>query len=275
MAPAPLPQYREGTAYVYSNGRTETVVKVAGEQVTWKSDKGSTYVRYRNLILPQLSWDTKSSHGERKTYADPGAMWPLQVGNSTRFSSRKTVRSKTSKGQLSDDRRWACSVKGTETVKVAAGTYDTFKLSCTRYKTTKRNQWRQDWIRTWYYAPKVEHYVLRVDTDRKTLKDKNRVELVAIKPALRKLSSNARAQAEDSFQSALEHTLSGTPVTWEDPRGEVTIVTTPVATVRLADARVCRRYHREVVCRTGTHLYPGIACRDTEGRWLVPTTRQS
>jgi hypothetical protein len=50
---------------------------------------------------------------------------------------------------------WSCSVAGEEKVEVPAGTFDTFKVICGRYKPTELE---------FFYSPEIGHYVvMRID----------------------------------------------------------------------------------------------------------------
>ena len=57
-------------------------------------------------------------------------------------------------------RSWRCVVERTERLTVPAGTFDTYQISCFRYRPGT-TAWRQ--TRIYHYAPKIGHFVSRED----------------------------------------------------------------------------------------------------------------
>ena len=91
LEPAPLPIYRIGDRFLYDDGSTEEVVAIEGERVTWRRRTGGTFVRYRNLALPKLIWDSPERAGTAQVSAAADALWPLEVGQKAAESKRSDL----------------------------------------------------------------------------------------------------------------------------------------------------------------------------------------
>ena len=68
LAPAPLPRYAVGRSFAFDDGRQETVLRVTGEFLTWRKNRFSTAVAYRNFLIPSLSWESRT---RRAVHASP------------------------------------------------------------------------------------------------------------------------------------------------------------------------------------------------------------
>ena len=119
-----------------------------------------------NWHAPASRWkDCSGNTGTAKVKRKgKSRLYPLEVGNTARFS----VRGKS----WSTTRR--CKVRGTANVTVPAGRFDTYRIDCS-----------DEWIHyRWYYSPELRHPVLIIQTPNSG--DSNRglhMELVSYDPA--------------------------------------------------------------------------------------------
>ena len=276
MASARLPNYEVGTTYVYSNGSWETVAALSPQLVTWKNHRGNIYNRYPDFTYRSVQWKTRTREGSRRFgpfsyYLVRGnnSLWPLQKGNISSFREMVTSR-KIGGSERYYQVNWTCEVIGTERVAVMAGEFDTWKIDCTRYNDFREpSKARVREIRTWYYAPEINHYVLarRQYTSRKPAR---RLELLAILPPVNGLSDSTRHQMNTAFQTALEYKKRGESAAWSMPSTSWSGQITPTKTFKLADGRYSRRYIQKVTRPDGQRIYYGLAVRDASGKWVVP-----
>ncbi len=154
LAPAPGPELRPGAAFVFRHGNggevSSRVIGVDGEEVTWQADNGWTWTG-KAFFWPVLSWQRAGASGSQQVSGDPGALFPLAVGE--RAAYRYTGRSSEEPAGWSGAGR--CSVAAVERVTVPAGTFDTFKIVCEQGEDLS-DPYR---VRTWWYAPAVGHHV--------------------------------------------------------------------------------------------------------------------
>lgn len=143
LAPAPLPRYRVGQRFTFSDGSTQTVAAVEPGRVTWRDNKGRRSKRALSFVE---HWATARN---MRIVEGTGALWPLEVGRFDRFRVQRT--GKTARKRIQEH---ACLVMGSERITVAAGTFDAFRVECKRY-SRKRIAER----RIWHYAPAINHYV--------------------------------------------------------------------------------------------------------------------
>jgi hypothetical protein len=166
LAPARLPRYRVGRFFTFDDGRRETVLRAKGEMLTWRKSRSSTAGAYRNFLFPLLSWETRTRKSRSRINARPRMLWPLRVGNDQRFEITQVIeakgdaRLKGGKTRTEIKRSWRCVVERTERLAVPAGTFDTYRISCFRYRPGTAI-WRQ--TRIYHYAPKIGHFVSRED----------------------------------------------------------------------------------------------------------------
>ena len=86
--PIPLPVYQEGTTFVYTNGRWETVEKAGPEGVTWRNHSGHQSTGSADFTYRHTAWETRTRSGQRSFRArrdwlgNPVAttLWPLAPG---------------------------------------------------------------------------------------------------------------------------------------------------------------------------------------------------
>ncbi|HEX8667192.1 MAG TPA: hypothetical protein VF727_02330 [Allosphingosinicella sp.] len=159
-APAsPLPDYRPGDAFVFSDGRVERVRRVEGDRVTWSGLGSRTYARSRNPVVPVLAWSLSGAEGERQVSAGAERLWPLRPGSSARF--RVVTQIRQGKGSRRSVAFWKCGVGRETQTAVPAGTFRALPIRCERYSSSsmrlaERIEW--DW------SPEVGHYVRRRST---------------------------------------------------------------------------------------------------------------
>lgn len=154
---ASLPSYRPGTRFDYTGGRVERVVAVEDSRILWEREDGDRYTMARNFILPRLQAEQPRTLLSHRVFDDPDAIWPLEVGRSTVFRTERRETRRSSNETRSRILTYECEVAETRRLTVPAGTFDTFRIVCTRYRANGR--WAL--LRTWYYAPSLGHYVRR------------------------------------------------------------------------------------------------------------------
>lgn len=137
--PAELPRYRVGQAFVYSNGRVEQVVSIDGSAVTWRDHRGREWVEPANFVLPR-------ERADRSIRGDAEDFWPLRTGNYARFSEVRR----------DGPRLFECRAEDYGPMTVPAGTFDAYRISCTRYTQTQSRISRR-WV--FHYAPEVGHII--------------------------------------------------------------------------------------------------------------------
>ncbi|MGW8302582.1 MAG: hypothetical protein ACWGNO_10950 [Desulfobacterales bacterium] len=274
---APLPTYRQGTTFVYSDGSWETVVANSAGQVTWRDHRGYVSSGSADFTRRRAQWQTRTRQGTRQFEArkdlwvrQKTSLWPLQIGNVASYSETGVWQRK---GEPENTYRanWACEVVGTERVSVMAGEFDTWKTECKRYaagRVSAKSRLRE--IKTWYYAPEIGHYVLAT-RQYYTGKAPERLELLAVLPPLEGLSASAKRQLQSKFQKALESKKSGESLKWSLPGKALSAEIMPTGTFRLDDGRYSRRYV-QILSRPqqGRQIYYGMAVRDSKGRWVIP-----
>lgn len=153
-------RYSVGDSFTFDNPiLTWSVVGVEGERVSWRSDRGDEQVTGHDPLLPAMEWKNPTQGGGRRVISDiKGSLFPLKAGNRMTFTS--AVESWTTTDGAAGDVQtwrynWSCSVNSPEIVEVQAGSFETYKVQCGRYKPTEL---------VFYYAPRIGHYaVTRID----------------------------------------------------------------------------------------------------------------
>lgn len=273
----PLPKYRPGTTYVYSDGSWETVIKVSAEGITWRNHRGFISTGSQDFVKKSFKWQTKNRYGYREfkptvflMRPPTFSLWPLEVGNIFRFDEY---------GRWFDelglehryDSFWNCEVKGTERISVGAGDFDTWKITCRRYPDKFKSASKTREYRTWYFAPAVNHWVKR-ERDYNGFRENRMKELVAVLPDLQTFTSdeNDILAIQKQFQNALETNQIGETNVWDNFNQQLVIGVTPVQSFKHPDGGICRQY-LQVLAKEGLPFeFPGIACRNGRGRWTVP-----
>lgn len=257
---APLPTYRVGDAFAWSNGAMEKVTAVEGDKVHWINNHDFRFTDYRSFFLPRHAWQGRTSRGGLLNELDVGMLWPLRPGASTRFNVHKFKRW-TESGREKEYRfSWYCEVDDATSTTVPAGTFETYPVTCYRYSFMRH---RPHKTITWYYAPALGHYVKRVHVSRwggKKVRD-----LVRFKRAPVDLADLPEA-AGPAVQATLESLPSGKARAWRG--GGVTGTVMPVKTFQRQDGTYCRNAI-VTVRRDGRQATHAVsACRDDSGRWL-------
>jgi hypothetical protein len=273
---APLPVYKKGKTFIYSNGTWETVTASSQALVTWRDHRGYVSSGSPDFTRRRADWQTKTRQGTRQFgprkdlwIKKKTSLWPLQIGNAATYSETSTRRRK-DEPEKSSQYNWSCEVAGTERVSVMAGAFDTWKIVCKRYSTPRNpTKARVREVQTWYYAPEIGHYVLTTN-QYFTSKPAKRLELLAVLPPLDGLSASARRRMDTAFQKAMEFNKSGQSVPWSLPGTSVSGEIKPTATFRLEDGRYFRRYVQVFNLPQGQQIYYGLAVRDAKGKWVIP-----
>jgi hypothetical protein len=201
-APAALPEYEPGDAFVYSDGRVERVIAAKGQHMTWAGLSGASYKRSRNFVVPVLQWRSGRGTGTREVRGNPDALWPIGKSKSARFRVISETRATPQSAIRRSVSLWVCKTGKSKVFTVPAGTFDAIPVKCDRYSPTTMRLLEQ---REWDYAPELGHYVRRVTVNylRGTTR---KVELVAALsgPAAGKarLTALARAARKASGPSA-------------------------------------------------------------------------
>ena len=160
---------------------------------------------------------------------------------------------------------WQCGVGGTEQVAVAAGRFDTVRITC----QTSDPAAGQAVERTWFYAPELRHYV-RLDQRFAASRPAESVELVAIRLEGVDWPPAARAGLNRALQAALETTPKGKRIEWKSSAVETRVTISPTAERRDASS-YCRTFVQNVRGTDGEmRIYPGLACREVSGEWVIP-----
>ena len=79
----------------------------------------------------------------------------------------------------------------------------------------------------------------------------------------------AAAAIQSQLPEVLESEVSGTTVAFNDPVQGVTGTVRPISTFINADGSYCRAFEARAADADGTLTSRGIACRDSDGKWLT------
>ena len=272
----PLPVYRQGTTFVYSDGTWETITAAASNIVTWEDHRGHTSTGTPDFTRRRIFYQTRTRQGTRIFGARENivargsdSLWPLKIGNKASYTERGTWKDKRNGSEHTYRAHWSCEVTGIERVAVPAGEFDTWKIVCSRYNSSRSPRSRPRQIKTWFYAPQISHFVL-VTSKYFYDKPSRRQELLAVVPSRENLPKYARRKMDDSFQKALEYQVSGASTVWSLASAAASGGTTPYGTFKLEDGTFCRRYVQDLDFSGDKKTYYGMACRDSRGRWDIP-----
>jgi len=267
--PATLPQYRAGDTFIFSDGSVEKVIAVRGEKVDWESRGGAfRYTTYRNFILPKQQWETETKEVVVQYSGERNILWPLKSGESEYFPTTVVVNDKVNFSKKSYLQSWRCQVGGIYKITLKAGIFDVQKIECDR--NTLMGRWMQ--TRSWFYAPALGHYVLRLDeyapTSSRRHIQRNK-ELVAYIPSDQHIDYAEGVSPESHFQHSLESLPSGESSEWRDESDRYARTITMLRTFRADGGRYCREYR--MVRRDDGRIqsYLGRSCRGEEGRWHI------
>jgi len=153
--------YRPGDRFVYRDQRgretVREVVKVEGERVTWRTDRGVTFVKV-DPFVPMVAWDGRRTRGRALELEVTGDLHPARKG------SRRTVRVTYEVVSKKDGRRtvrrefWRCRARGARERVVPAGRFATFKVVCRQIDPATGEVRR---THVWYWSPSLGHWVER------------------------------------------------------------------------------------------------------------------
>jgi peptidoglycan hydrolase-like protein with peptidoglycan-binding domain len=261
-----LPVYAPGDTFVYSDGRTETVTEIDGEQVHWRSSDGTVLTTYRNFILPTIRRDTDLISEQTTVDVGPGALWPLKAGREVSFTANTEVAHKTrSSPRVVSASRWHCLVEAPRTVSVAAGTFDALRVVCRTSTPSAQGPTE----RVWFYAPRIRHYVRRQERFESPGSGAD-VELIAVQLEDKGWPPAARAGLGWALQEALETKSDGQSIEWDSSGVDDKVTIKPTAALSERDSPHCRTFEQTVRSGAGKRIYPGKACRNASGQWLIP-----
>ena len=269
MTPASLPINRVGDKYYYSNGSFKKIVQISTSGIEWISNKDRKSVTISDPMAPALYLESKTREYTKVSDVSIGSLWPLAVGKKSSFSTNVTFKSKDTGRQGKFRQLWSCSVDGAERVRVLAGTFDTYRVSCARKsRSASRGKlyYRQTVI--YHYAPEIGHHV-RYESRTKGKAPYVR-ELIAVRPDIGFLADKTARNIRHTFQDALENNQNDEIVNWADKNNVVKTSTTPVQTFQAANGKFCRNYRQIIDQGDGSRLYVGVACREDKLKWLTP-----
>jgi hypothetical protein len=255
--PAVGPVYEPGDVYVYTDGHVETVLSATERRVEWRDAAGLRWSAAPDFTLPAGRAESGAVIALNQALS-----WPLHIGATAAY---------TVKSGLADERaagdHWRCVVESRESIAVAAGTFDSYKIAC----RLDGEPLETAQSRTWYYAPAVGHYVRYIDDAAIASNDVTRTrsrDLVAVAPGASGWPSEARTGLEWAVSHALDS--DGPPVSWESSAIAARFVIEPGGRVDAGHPGQCRRFHETRIAADAVkRLYPGIACRGEGGRWRL------
>jgi hypothetical protein len=174
-----LPAYNPGDTFLYSDGRVEQFQSASGDELTWATKGGRTYVRHRNFVLPVLAWKSPESSGTRRVVGKAPSLWPLRSNASARYRLLTNTELLVTPRQRATKRRltefWSCRVGAIAALQVHAGTFDAQEIACDRISSNTMRVTRRE---VWHFAPAVGHYIRKESINVANGK-RSRYELVA------------------------------------------------------------------------------------------------
>lgn len=262
MAVENLPVYAVGMSFIFDDGRTDTVIEVDDETITWRDDRGIIRWIHRNFLLPDIAWQNRTRRSSSLTTADAKALWPLEVGTNTRFNFKQSVDANDGSTHNEYKQSWQCLVEGTLSLDVPAGTFNVFKVPCYRY-LDGTSFWRQ--TRTFYYAPEINHYVKR--TDIYASRPSRQRELVSFGFNSTALPANEQAILNNTVQDVLNNNADNVGTTWKRPDGTLSATLTPLRTFQGTKDEQCREYQSVYQVQGRKRVNYRTVCRTETGIW--------
>lgn len=259
---ASLPNYAVGEYFIFDDGTTKMVTEVSGEWITWQYDNGIVSKRYRNFVIPALNWRNAKRQSKAKTTAEADLLWPLAVGNEGHYDFRQTISKHDGTDVTRLSRSWNCTVEGTKRVRVTAGTFDTYVVTCRRYSDTS-HKWRA--TRRFYYAPDLGHYVIREDKYRSRPEKKR--ELVSYGFNSTVLPKQDQIELNRLLQKALNNNADGIGSTWTSRSGELSAQLIPINSFTGRNGDECRDYHSVYSVNGRIRKNFRKVCRQSNGLW--------
>jgi surface antigen len=86
-------------------------------------------------------------------------------------------------------------------------------------------------------------------------------------PLYTRMTSDDVRTANQVVQNALEGTVSGTVLSWENPVSGHSGSVTPLKTFRSKSGAYCREYNETLTIGHRTETYTDTACRAADGQW--------
>ncbi len=154
--PAALPEYEEGTVFIFSDGRVERVRQVQDDHIVWATRRGREYTKSPNITVPILEWKIGQIEGVRTVIGNSGGVWPPVSGRSSRFRVRTDISRDGRKRRLIH--AWSCRVGKSEWLTVPAGEFEALPVMCERYSLGTMKPLQR---RTWWWSEDVGHYIKR------------------------------------------------------------------------------------------------------------------
>jgi surface antigen len=261
-----LPLYTAGDTFIYSDGRTDTVIDVDGDRVQWQSNDGTVVTAHRDFAFPALHRETDLLSEQTTVDIGPGALWPLEAGREVVFNAKTKVTHKASPNTRSAfASQWHCLVEPPKSVSVAAGTFDALRVVCRSSPPSSQGPSE----RVWYYAPRIRHYVRREERFESPA-SVSQVDLVAVQPEGKSWPPAARAGLGWALQQALETKTEEQSIEWRSSGVDAEVTIRPTAAMNTGDSPYCRTFEQTVRQVRGQRIYPGQACRSLSGQWHIP-----
>jgi hypothetical protein len=264
LGAATLPTFGIGDAFVYDSGRAIYVDDIKADRIIWNGGGDYLFETTADFTGPNLEWsytdqEDRKRSGSAQVKDGSDTLWPLELGKQARISTYAENTDPDTGATNSYDQWLTCKVPSTETLEIAAGTFDTFVVECSRY-------YKQWWMQTtkWWYAPDIGFYVKR-DRSWNSGSEQSE-ELVTFGPAPAKIPQAQQDQLDATVQETLESVNSGTTNTksFRDLRIDIT----PLKTVQTDKGVWCRTYRQELTARNRTSQQVKTACR-TDNGWVL------
>lgn len=261
----PMADYEPGDTFVYSNGRVDTVVAVRKNRVSWRSNQGTSFEASRNFVLPWFSWRTPAEQGRRLVQASADLLWPLVLDEEKHFTATRVVQVGGRPDNLHRTREnWRCGAEGRARVALVTGTFETVRIACERRATDTAPRHK----RVWYYAPRLRHYVRIVDLD-ENAEVGRRVDLIAMQMTGPGWPEIVRTGLRRTLEHAATNLPEGESALWESSAIGAVVEIQPVGPPHRFDNTQCRTLLQTLSKAGDRRDYPGLACRDPDGRWQV------
>ncbi|MGB0694023.1 MAG: SPOR domain-containing protein [Rhodospirillaceae bacterium] len=150
LAPASLPKYRIGDSFAINN--PDETWRITGfderGRLVWQSSLGAQRITSLDPMLPSLRHVAPDGRGVTRIINRSSELFPLSVGKTATFSEAAGM----DEPPYSQSFEWTCSVAGEGQAKVPAGTYDIFRVDCSRSDGLTVES---------AYAPSIDHVVRR------------------------------------------------------------------------------------------------------------------
>lgn len=260
--------YVVGDTYVYTNGISQTVLRVGEDRVTWRDSRGDRFSTPLRAALPQLEWENGPWKGRNEMRLDSVTEWPPAKGATVSFdvhSEEWNVDAGPGSERMVTESRWTCRNDGNGKIEAPAGDFASTVITCER-SPAPAGLWQR---RVWHYAPAVARFIERTDSDGSGIEIES-IRLVAALPGTDGWPPAARAGLKMAVDSALSNGSPGDETIWRSTAvsGEFAIRVTGERTER---GKVCRTYVVSRVSARQRQLYPATACRAPGDReWRTP-----